>query len=135
MLTAYASTPELLDADLVRLGHHGTSVTSSSVEWLTAVSPAYAVVSAGHHGGFKHPRCAVLERVVGLGTLAPASCHDVMCGFGSGEPERPGTCAGSWCAFASSAALYDTLTSGDVAFTFDGTVAVTAERGASSACE
>jgi competence protein ComEC len=48
-------------ADLLKIGHHG-SLTSSSPEFLAAVHPQFAVVSAGFYNTFRHPRPEVMER-------------------------------------------------------------------------
>ncbi len=48
-------------ADLLKVGHHG-SLTSSSPEFLAAVNPSFAVVSAGFYNPFRHPRTEVMER-------------------------------------------------------------------------
>jgi len=48
-------------ADLLKIGHHG-SMTSSSPEFLDAVQPRFAVVSAGLYNSFKHPRPEVMRR-------------------------------------------------------------------------
>jgi len=51
-------------ADLLKIGHHG-SLTSSSPEFLAAVNPQFAVVSAGFYNLFRHPRPEVMERYAG----------------------------------------------------------------------
>ena len=48
-------------ADLLKIGHHG-SLTSSSPEFLAAVNPQFAVVSAGFYNSFRHPRPEVMQR-------------------------------------------------------------------------
>jgi len=48
-------------ADLLNVGHHG-SATSSSPDFLAAVKPRYAVVSAGFYNSFHHPRPDVMRR-------------------------------------------------------------------------
>ncbi|HEY4959915.1 MAG TPA: ComEC/Rec2 family competence protein [Terriglobales bacterium] len=48
-------------ANLLKIGHHG-SATSSSPEFLNAVSPQFAVVSAGYYNSFHHPRPDVMKR-------------------------------------------------------------------------
>jgi competence protein ComEC len=48
-------------ADLLKVGHHG-SLTSSSPEFLAAVHPQFAVVSVGFYNPFRHPRPEVMER-------------------------------------------------------------------------
>lgn len=51
-----------LDSDVLKLGHHG-SKTSSSDLWLDAVSPKFAVVSAGIDNRYGHPHQEVMARV------------------------------------------------------------------------
>lgn len=51
-----------LDSDVLKLGHHG-SKTSTSEEWLDAVTPTYAVVSAGIDNRYGHPHQEVMQRV------------------------------------------------------------------------
>jgi competence protein ComEC len=48
-------------ADLLKVGHHG-SATSSSPELLAAVKPRFAVVSVGFYNSFRHPRPEVMQR-------------------------------------------------------------------------
>lgn len=55
-----------LSAEVLKLGHHG-SRTSSSEEFLAAVSPQYAVVSAGRDNSYGHPHKEVVERVRAIG--------------------------------------------------------------------
>jgi len=51
-------------ADLLKVGHHG-SATSSSPEFLEAVKPRFAVVSVGFYNSFRHPRPEVMQRYAG----------------------------------------------------------------------
>ena len=48
-------------SDLLKIGHHG-SLTSSTPEFLAAVEPRFAVVSAGYYNSFQHPRPEVMQR-------------------------------------------------------------------------
>ncbi len=52
----------VLDSDILKVGHHG-SKTSSSEEFLAAVSPDIAIIQAGRKNRFGHPAPEVLERL------------------------------------------------------------------------
>ncbi|MEK7553027.1 MAG: MBL fold metallo-hydrolase, partial [Patescibacteria group bacterium] len=49
-----------LRADVLKLGHHG-SKTSSAPEFISAVRPTHAVISAGKNNRYGHPHQAVLD--------------------------------------------------------------------------
>ncbi len=51
-----------LDADVVKMGHHG-SRTSSSLAWLQATTPEIAVISAGSGNRYGHPHSETLHRL------------------------------------------------------------------------
>ncbi len=51
-----------LDSDVLKVGHHG-SITGSTEQFLNAVSPKIALVSAGIKNKFKHPSQIVLQRL------------------------------------------------------------------------
>ncbi len=51
-----------LDADILKVGHHG-SHTSSSEEFIEAVSPEYAVISCGYKNSYGHPSSDVVVRL------------------------------------------------------------------------
>ncbi len=55
-----------VEADVLDLGHHG-SHTSSSAEWLYAVSPDIAVVQYGEDNPYDHPHSEVVERIEAAG--------------------------------------------------------------------
>jgi competence protein ComEC len=55
-----------LQADLMKVAHHG-SRTSSSVDWLKAVQPRHAVISAGAGNMFGHPHPSTLARIAANG--------------------------------------------------------------------
>lgn len=52
----------MLDADVYKVGHHGSD-TSSSPEFLAAVSPEYAVISCGTGNSYGHPKDITLENL------------------------------------------------------------------------
>ncbi len=54
--------PNFLKSNVLKLGHHG-SKTSSSEEFLDAVHPEYAVVSAGLKNKYGHPHQSVMDAV------------------------------------------------------------------------
>lgn len=53
---------ETAHADVLKVGHHG-SKTSSTEEFLSAVAPAFAIVSAGRDNSYGHPNADVLDRL------------------------------------------------------------------------
>ncbi len=58
---------DLLRADLLKVGHHG-SATSSSRSFVAAVSPAVAVVSCGVRNRFGHPHPNTLDTFASAGS-------------------------------------------------------------------
>ena len=53
---------EAIRAEVLILGHHG-SKTSSSLDFLRAVNPSMAVVSAGYLNRYRHPHPSILQRL------------------------------------------------------------------------
>ncbi|MGC2620241.1 MAG: ComEC/Rec2 family competence protein, partial [Acidobacteriaceae bacterium] len=51
-----------LHSDLLKVGHHG-SRTSTTPDFLAAVSPGYAAISVGRRNFYGHPRQEVLEQL------------------------------------------------------------------------
>jgi len=52
--------PEKIEADVLKIGHHG-SRTSTAENFVDAVNPDYAVISAGCDNNFGHPHASVME--------------------------------------------------------------------------
>jgi competence protein ComEC len=55
-------TNELRPTDVLKVAHHG-SRTSSTEEFLSAVQPAFAVISAGFENSYGHPHPTVVKRL------------------------------------------------------------------------
>ncbi|MGG4344904.1 ComEC/Rec2 family competence protein [Paenibacillus lautus] len=55
-------SPEILKVDVLKVGHHGSD-TSTSQEFLNAVKPTYAVISAGKDNKYGHPKSAIINRL------------------------------------------------------------------------
>lgn len=53
-----------LHADFLKIGHHG-SRTSTTPDFLSAVSPSWAAISVGRRNFYGHPRREVLEQLQG----------------------------------------------------------------------
>jgi competence protein ComEC len=56
-----STDPEALRADVLFVPHHG-SKTSSSIGFIEAVAPRWAVVQAGYRSRFGHPAPEVVQR-------------------------------------------------------------------------
>jgi competence protein ComEC len=55
---------ELRPTDVLKVAHHG-SRTSTTEEFLSAIQPAFAVISAGFENSYGHPHPTVVERLRG----------------------------------------------------------------------
>lgn len=57
-----------LDADILKVGHHG-SRDSSTDEFLKAVTPQAAIISCGYGNTYGHPHTDALERLEDIGAV------------------------------------------------------------------
>lgn len=60
--------PAALASTVLKMGHHGSS-TSSSLAFLDAVSPTYAVISCGIGNSYGHPHTETLEHLAARGIV------------------------------------------------------------------
>lgn len=61
-LIEWNENSKTLDADVLKLGHHG-SRTSSSILWLKKVSPEIAIISVDKGNKYGHPHKELLDRL------------------------------------------------------------------------
>jgi competence protein ComEC len=61
-----ATRADVLDADFLKVGHHG-SRTSSSVEFLALITPSVATISCGIRNRFGHPHAEALAHLDAAG--------------------------------------------------------------------
>jgi beta-lactamase superfamily II metal-dependent hydrolase len=64
-----------LDADVLKVGHHGSS-GSSSAAFLSRVNPELAIISVGTDNEYGHPHQETLDRLNGAGTLVLRTDRD-----------------------------------------------------------
>jgi len=77
----------LAPVDLLLVPHHG-SKTSSTPEFLHALSPKLALVQAGYRNRFGHPAPAVVARYAGMGIRLIDSVHCGAATWRSDAPEQ-----------------------------------------------
>ena len=65
ILELYSKNKKILNANILKVGHHG-SKTSSTSEFLNVVKPQVAVVGVGKKNKFGHPNGGVLQRLSDL---------------------------------------------------------------------
>lgn len=71
-----------LRSDLLKIGHHG-SKTSSSEDFLRAVSPRFALISVGKKNRYGHPHQEVIDRLLTLGIATLRTDQEGDIGFSS----------------------------------------------------
>lgn len=62
LINSWQDNLDYLDVDLLLVGHHGSS-TSSSVQFLSYVTPEYSIISCGVDNEYGHPHKEIVERL------------------------------------------------------------------------
>lgn len=75
----------ILDSTVLKAGHHG-SRTSTSLPYAEAVSPEYAVISAGKNNSYGHPHKETIDTLKQVGATI-LSTEDTLYGSGLGTIE------------------------------------------------
>lgn len=57
----------IVEADVIKVGHHG-SLSSSSIQYIEAVNPSYAIIMVGKDNSYGHPSQEVLDRLSEAGS-------------------------------------------------------------------
>ncbi len=65
---ALLASGEKIAATVLKIGHHGSD-TSTSQEFLDAVRPKHAIISAGRKNRFGHPSRRILRKLERMGTM------------------------------------------------------------------
>lgn len=68
MLDYWESRPGMLEADVLKVGHHGSN-TSTGYRFLYEVSPEYGVISVGKDNSYGHPHAEPLSRLNQAGVV------------------------------------------------------------------
>ena len=62
VLNTYSSDEFKLKCDVLKVGHHGSN-TSTSLDFLNAISPTYAVICVGEDNTYGHPTDTIMARL------------------------------------------------------------------------
>lgn len=66
ILAKYSKNKNILKADVLKVAHHG-SKTSSTIDFLKAVNPNYAVIGVGKDNNFGHPSDITIQNLKDMG--------------------------------------------------------------------
>lgn len=79
-----ASSIDTLFADVLKVGHHG-SQSSTSYEFLEAVNPRYAIISAGRNNDYHHPHQTTIDKLDKAGVAVLRTDENGTIVFGADE--------------------------------------------------
>ena len=104
-------SPDALQCEVLKIGHHGSSTTSTGVAFAAAVAPNLAVVSCSFGNSFRHPRQIVIDR------LTPFTDESEPHVFRWGNRDISTGRFSDFSAFTE--AIYSTATNGTIVITAD----------------
>ena len=84
LISAYGS--EKLDCDFLKVGHHGSS-TSTSVPFLLATTPTVAAISCGKQNAYGFPHAPTLENLAAVGAYVYRTDESGTLVFGTNGQE------------------------------------------------
>lgn len=93
-----------LDADVIRISHHGSD-TATTAEFISAVSPRYAIISCSER--YENPDPIIMERLIVAGI--PVLCTDYVGTVILNELSEDPTCE-KWCIGNESTMVYHRYT-------------------------
>lgn len=78
---------DLLHVDVLKVGHHG-SVSSTTTQLLSAITPTVAVISCGDNNRYGHPHPIILERLSSIDSdiFRTDQSGDILLSSQGGEP-------------------------------------------------
>jgi competence protein ComEC len=104
---------DFLDVEVLKMGHHGSNATSTSVPWADTVKPEIAVASAGKNNTYGHPHRDVVQRLEPH--TAAAEPHRFRWSWRDGGTPK----FKNFTKYKE--AIYSTAVNGNIAITTDGT--------------
>jgi len=101
-----------LQAEVLKIGHHGSRITSTGDEWTSVVKPEVAIASAGEKSVHGHPSEEVVKRLEPFTKSAPE--HTMVYSSGNRNHYR-------WHKIENyKESIYSTAASGNIVITSDG---------------
>jgi len=104
---------EWLESEVLKMGHHGSRVTSTGQPWSDAVKPKIAIASAGEKNQYGHPSKEVIDRLA-VYTKDDSAAHSMISATGK-KPHYQWHEVDNF-----TEAIYSTAASGNIVITSDG---------------
>jgi competence protein ComEC len=78
LLNMYPEKLDSLDSDVLKVGHHGGE-SSSSMEFILAISPLYSIISSDRARSYNHPSGEILKMLEGFSFVKNTSSGHIRC--------------------------------------------------------